>query len=138
MAWFGPQVMVSLAAQSIGPLLGALGALIVILIASALAWKWWRDRMLKQDRDADTQTPLEHLRKLRDTGELTTEEYDAARARVMEKLRGSVEVPEAVRQMRERRTDPAQKGYPQPDSPPEPSAKVTKPRNGADGGPTRR
>ena len=130
--------MVLLAAQSIGPLLGALGALIVILIASALAWKWWRDRVLKQDRDVDAQTPLEHLRKLRDTGELSSEEYETARARVMEKLRGKVEVPEAVRQMRERRADPAKKSYPQPDSPPDPSAKVTKPRNGADGGPTRR
>jgi Short C-terminal domain len=129
--------MIVIAAIDIGALLATLGALIVILVASALAWKWWRTRIFGVDSAASFEGTLEELRKLRDAGELTRDEFEAARARVMAKLKDQVEIPEAVRAMRERRQGgPA--SYPQPDSPRTKTQKPTTDSNDADSGPARR
>lgn len=96
---------VTLAATDLISVLWPLGTLMVVLVGGALAWKWYRGRMLEEaSSDAIALSPLEELRQLRDQGELTKSEYDGARQRIVDKIKAAgIEVPPEVAQMREAR-----------------------------------
>ncbi len=96
---------VTLAATDLISVLWPLGTLMVVLVGGALAWKWYRSRVLENESsEAIALSPLEELRQLRDRGELTKSEYEGARQRIVDKIKAAgIEVPPEVAQMREAR-----------------------------------
>jgi uncharacterized membrane protein len=66
-----------------------LGAIIVIVLLAGLAVMAMRRRLLVKDSSAATQGRLmDDLRAMRDKGEITPQEYDAARATMAARLAG--------------------------------------------------
>ncbi len=94
-----------LGATDLVSVLWPLGTLIVVLVGGALAWKWYRSRVLESESsEAIALSPLEELRQLRDQGELSMSEYENARQRIVDKIKAAgIEVPREVAQMREAR-----------------------------------
>jgi|GEM_PF-6897695 len=64
------------------------GVLIALVMIAAVVLLVMRKRILGPQSE-DQGSFLDDLRKARDRGEITSEEFDAMRARMIEKLRGS-------------------------------------------------
>jgi hypothetical protein len=77
-----------LAAKSITPTLLLLGGLIVTVVAMGLVVVWVRGRMLAKEGMQNQTGLLESLRAMRDRGEISIEEYDAARLGMAAKMAG--------------------------------------------------
>jgi len=63
----------------LGPYLFWIGVCLVLLLAASIAVLWYRAKVLGRDQAADQGGLLHELRQMRDRGELSPEEYDAAR-----------------------------------------------------------
>ncbi len=65
------------------------GVLIVILVLAGLGVVWMRRRLLSRQDDAGSQAMLmEDLRRMRDGGQISTEEFDAARRALTRRIAG--------------------------------------------------
>jgi hypothetical protein len=84
----------TLAARDLGPYLIALGLLILVLMVAAVGLLYFRSRVLASRADSDHGAGLlTSLRAMRDRGEISLEEYDAARhamaARAAARVKGA-------------------------------------------------
>jgi hypothetical protein len=71
--------LVLAATRRMGEYLATVGVLIVVVVAAALVLLKYRGRLLARDSDAALHEGLfENLRRMRNQGRLTQEEYDAA------------------------------------------------------------
>lgn len=77
-----------LAAKDITPTLLLLGGLIITVVVMGLIVVWIRGRMLAKDGPQNQEGLLSGLRSMRDRGEITPEEYDAARLSMAAKMAG--------------------------------------------------
>jgi hypothetical protein len=69
-----------LAARDLGPYLIALGLMILVLMVATVGLLYFRSRVLGGRADSDHGAGLlQNLRAMRDRGEISIEEYDAAR-----------------------------------------------------------
>ncbi len=76
--------------SSIGPYFLWVGILIILVAAAGLGLLWFRKRAVSSDTGFDPErTMLDELRALRDRGELSPEEFDAARQSLLRKLTGA-------------------------------------------------
>ncbi len=76
--------------HDVTPVFVWLGVLLVGMIAGGLLILWLRRRMLaKSDHDAGAGL-MDSIRKMRDTGQITTAEYDAMRQSMIRKTREHV------------------------------------------------
>lgn len=61
------------------------GVLIVLVVAGSMVALWLRRRMLAKDNAGQEMLTLSDLRAMRDRGQLSSEEYDAMRAKMAQK-----------------------------------------------------
>jgi hypothetical protein len=81
--------LVLAATRRMGEYLATVGVLIVVVVAAALVLLKYRGRLLARDSDAALHEGLfENLRRMRNQGRLTQEEYDAARRKMVAKAAG--------------------------------------------------
>ncbi len=73
---------------AIGPTLVTLGVLIALLIVLGAGLVWFRRRVLTPRGRTDGAALIEDLRRMRDTGQITPEEFDAAKAAAVARLTG--------------------------------------------------
>lgn len=93
------------AAQT-GEVLLLVGVLIALVMIAAIAILIMRKRLLGPETGAEAGSFLDDLRAARNRGEITPEEFDAARARMIEKLKGSgTDAATALRPKKPREND---------------------------------
>lgn len=83
------------AAQT-GEVLLWVGVLIAMIMVATIAILIMRKRLLAEDGQADSGSFMDELREARNRGEITPEEFDAARARLIEKMKGTGPDPAAA------------------------------------------
>jgi len=84
-----------------GDVLLWVGVLIVLVMAATIVIVYMRKRLLGAESEPDAGSFLDELRAARNRGEITPEEFDAARLKMIEKLRGSGPSPaDALRSKR--------------------------------------
>jgi hypothetical protein len=82
--------MLLLAARDLGPFLTTLGVMIVVLVVATAGLLWFRARVLARSAGAEPgEGLLKSLRDMRDRGEISPEEYDAARRAMALRRAGS-------------------------------------------------
>ena len=82
------------ATRRVGEYLATIGALIAVVLVAALILMRYRGRLLARDADTALHEGLfENLRRMRDQGRLTQEEYDAARRKMAAKAAGKAPPP---------------------------------------------
>lgn len=70
------------------------GVLIVLLVGAGLGVLWFRRKLLSRQDDPGSQGSLmEDLRRMRDRGQLSKEEFDAARRAMTRRLAGELKGP---------------------------------------------
>jgi hypothetical protein len=93
MAWLAAG---ELTAAERGKLLWALGILLLIVVVGGVALMVFRRRLTEKEsgnKSMDAGFSLSDLRAMRDRGEITAEEYERTRARVVARVKGRVEEP---------------------------------------------
>ena len=87
MAWW---TVAELTAEQRGKLLWALGILLLIVVVGCVALMVFRRRLTEQDSGDQSMNvgfSLADLREMRDRGEITAEEYERTRARVVARVK---------------------------------------------------
>jgi hypothetical protein len=79
-----------------GEVLLWVGVLIAMIMAATIAILILRKRLLAEDTQADSGSFMDELREARNRGEITPEEFDATRARLIEKMKGTGPDPAAA------------------------------------------
>ncbi len=95
------------AAQT-GEVLLWVGVLIALIMAATIAILIMRKRLLADEGQADAGSFMDELREARNRGEITPEEFDLARARMIEKMKGTGPDPAAA--LRPKRKPTAEDG----------------------------
>lgn len=73
-------------APAMGPVLVWIGVLIAITLLAGLGILWYRRRVLSTENAAGEGSLMEEFRRMRDSGEMTVEEYESARKVIVSKL----------------------------------------------------
>jgi hypothetical protein len=79
-----------------GDVLLWVGVLIAMIMGATIAILIMRKRLLAEDTQADSGSFMDELREARNRGEITPEEFDATRARLIEKMKGTGPDPAAA------------------------------------------
>lgn len=96
--------------KAIGPYLLTIGVLILAVVVLGIVVVLLRRRLLAKDAAADHGGLLDGLRGMRDRGEISVEEYDAARRRMVAKLSGQPVAPGPSAPVRGRAQAPSSSG----------------------------
>jgi hypothetical protein len=109
------------ASKALGPALMWLGGMIVLVVIAGLVILKIRGSMFaRYPGGADQEGLLAGLRRMRDAGEITPEEYDTARKSLVARATGGATPPRPIRGAAEKRSRPGYDltGAPLPDQPP--------------------
>ncbi len=78
--------------DTMGVVLAVLG-LVALTLLGGLGIMLFRRKLLKTEDDAGDETLFESLRRMRDSGEMSIEEYEAARKTMVKKAAAKMEKP---------------------------------------------
>lgn len=73
----------------LGSVLIWVGVLMTLTLIGGLAVLWYRKQVLSKPQESDPGTLMEQFRRMRDTGEMSAEEFEATKRAMIAKLRGS-------------------------------------------------
>lgn len=73
---------------AIGATLLWIGVLVVLTVAAGLGLMWYRRKVLDRSSEGTQATLMEEFRRMRDSGEITAEEFDATKKAMVARLSG--------------------------------------------------
>jgi hypothetical protein len=73
----------------LGSVLIWVGVLMTLTLLGGLAVLWYRKQVLSKAAESDPGTLMEQFRRMRDSGEMSAEEFEATKRAMVAKMRGS-------------------------------------------------
>jgi hypothetical protein len=81
--------MQSAKSPPLGSVLVWVGVLMTVTLLGGLAVLWYRKQLLSKSTESDAGSMMEEFRRMRDSGEMSIEEFEATKRAMVAKLRGS-------------------------------------------------